>query len=128
VQARSLRPGGYTASLEAQLLQKTSRNRLWRCAAIYPIIRTRKSACNMPAPLEQNNTSSRARFQRGEDNRIVGSGICDQRFLQMNDLQDAEAQFGRRSRGKKDQDTVQYYPGSWARRKKMRTGDGVIAR
>ncbi len=132
--ARGLRPDwDMLVSLEAQLLQKGAPQQglevLHRYLSEYPKsneIRLQYAR----ALLEQKKyRPSRDEFQRlaneNPDNSELVFAIA-LISLQLNDLKDAEAQLKQAlSKGKKDQDTVQYYLGQLSEAKK--NGDEAIA-
>jgi tetratricopeptide (TPR) repeat protein len=119
-QARSLRPEwDMAASLEAQLLQKGAPQQalevLRRYLADYPEAREVRLQYARALLEQKQYRLSRAEFQRlaegSPDSPELAFAIA-LISLQMNDLRDAEAQLRRAlEKGKKDQDTVQYYLG-----------------
>lgn len=119
-QARSLRPEwDMAASLEAQLLQKNTPQQalevLRSYLSDYPDAREIRLQYARMLLEQKQYRQSRAEFQRlaegSPDNPDLAFAIA-LISLQMNDLQDAEAQLRRAlEKGKKDQDTVQYYLG-----------------
>lgn len=119
-QARSLRPEwDMAASLEAQLLQKNTPQQalevLRSYLSDYPDAREIRLQYARMLLEQKQYRPSRAEFQRlaegSPDNPDLAFAIA-LISLQMNDLQDAEAQLRRAlEKGKKDQDTVQYYLG-----------------
>ena len=119
-QARSLRPEwDMAASLEAQLLQKNAPQQalevLRRYLSDYPDVHEIRLQYARTLLEQKQFQLSRTEFQRlakdNPDNPDLAFAIA-LISLQMNDLQDAEAQFRQAlEKGKKDQDTVQYYLG-----------------
>jgi tetratricopeptide (TPR) repeat protein len=119
-QARSLRPEwDMAASLEAQLLQKNEPQQalevLRRYLSNYPDAREIRLQYARALLEQKQYQQSRTEFQRlakdNPDSPDLAFAIA-LISLQMNDLQDAEAQFRQAlGKGKKDQDTVQYYLG-----------------
>lgn len=119
-QARSLRPEwDMAASLEAQLLQKNEPQQALEVLRRYLSDYSEAHEIRLQYArmlLEQKQfQQSRAEFQRlaknNPDNPDLAFAIA-LISLQMNDLQDAEAQFRQAlGKGKKNQDTVQYYLG-----------------
>ena len=119
-QARSLRPEwDMAASLEAQLLQKNAPQQalevLRRYLSDYPDAHEIRLQYARTLLEQKQFQLSRTEFQRlakdNPDNPDLAFAIA-LISLQMNDLQDAEAQFRQAlGKGKKNQDTVQYYLG-----------------
>lgn len=119
-QARSLRPEwDMAASLEAQLLQESAPQQalevLRRYLADYREAREIRLQYARALLEQKQYKASRAEFQRlaegSPDSPELAFAIA-LISLQMNDLRDAEAQLRRAlEKGKKDQDTVQYYLG-----------------
>ncbi|HEU0282807.1 MAG TPA: tetratricopeptide repeat protein [Gallionella sp.] len=119
-QARSLRPEwDMAASLEAQLLQKNAPQQalevLRRYLSDYPDAREIRLQYARTLLEQKQYKLSRAEFQRlakdNPDNPDLAFAIA-LISLQLNDLQDAEAQLRQALiKGKKDQDTVQHYLG-----------------
>ncbi len=119
-QARSLRPEWDMAtSLEAQLLQKSAPKQalevLRHYLSDYPDAREIRLQYARMLLEQKQYRPSRAEFQRlaegSPDNPDLAFAIA-LISLQMNELQDAETQLKRAlEKGKKDQDTVQYYLG-----------------
>lgn len=119
-QARSLRPEWDMAvSLEAQLLQKNTPQQalevLRRYLSDYPDAREIRLQYARTLLEQKQFKLSRTEFQRlakdNPDSPDLAFAIA-LISLQMNDLQDAEAQLRQAlGKGKKDQDTVQYYLG-----------------
>ncbi|HEU0220237.1 MAG TPA: tetratricopeptide repeat protein [Gallionella sp.] len=119
-QARSLRPEwDMAASLEAQLLQKNAPQQalevLRRYLSDYPDAREIRLQYARTLLEQKQYQLSRAEFQRlakdNPDSPDLAFAIA-LISLQMNDLRDAEAQLRRAlEKGRKDQDTVQYYLG-----------------
>ncbi|MDD5384092.1 MAG: tetratricopeptide repeat protein [Gallionella sp.] len=119
-QARSLRPEwDMAASLEAQLLQKNKPQQalevLHRYLSDYPDAREIRLQYARMLLEQKQYRQSRAEFQRlakdNPDSPDLAFAIA-LISLQMNDLRDAETQLRRAlEKGKKDQDTVQYYLG-----------------
>jgi tetratricopeptide (TPR) repeat protein len=119
-QARSLRPEwDMAASLEAQLLQKNTPQLalevLRSYLSEYPDAREIRLQYARALLEQKQYRLSRAEFQRlakdNPDSPDLAFAIA-LISLQMNDLGDAEAQLQRAlEKGKKDQDTVQYYLG-----------------
>jgi len=119
-QARSLRPEwDMAASLEAQLLQKNEPQQaldvLRRYLSDYSDAREIRLQYARMLLEQKQYQRSRAEFQHlakdNPDSPDLAFAIA-LISLQMNELQDAEAQFRQAlEKGKKDQDTVQYYLG-----------------
>ncbi len=119
-QARSLRPEwDMAASLEAQLLQKNAPKQalevLRRYLSDYPDAREIRLQYARLLLEQKQYGASRTEFQRlaesAPDNPDLAFAIA-LISLQLNDLRDAEEQLKRAlEKGKKDQDTVQYYLG-----------------
>ena len=133
-QARNLRPEwDMAASLEAQLLQKNSPQQgldvLRSYLSSYPDAREIRLQYARALLDQKQYRPAREEFQRmadeNPDNPDMAYAIA-LISLQLNDLKNAEIQLKQTlSKGKKDQDTVQYYLGQLSEAKK--NGDEAIA-